>query len=76
MCHHRERQEEILEMLRTHGGQMDLMKLIGNLTRGYGYAEGEAVMALLDSPPRELDVNYATGKVSLRDLVSANSARN
>ena len=71
MCHHRDRQVRIVEVLRAHGGVMDFLELVDLVVREDEFTRGEAVMALIDSPPSGLEVNQATGRVALRELVNA-----
>ena len=71
MCHHRDRQVRIVEVLRAHGGVMDFLELVDLVVREDEFTRGEAVMALIDSPPSGLEVNQASGRVALRELVNA-----
>lgn len=71
MCHHRDRQNRIVEVLHEHGGVMDFLDLVDLVVREDEFTRGEAVMALVDSPPSGLEVNQATGQVALRELVDA-----
>lgn len=70
-CHHRDRQARAIDVLRAHGGVMDFLELVDFVVREDRFTRGEAVMSLVDSPPPGLEVNLATGQVSLRELVEA-----
>ena len=51
---------------------MQLLELLDHLTsQEVGFSEDEAVQALNDDPPKELDINRATGLVQLRESVAA-----
>ena len=50
---------------------MDFLELVDLVVREDKFTRGEAVMALIDSPPSGLEVNQATGRVALRELVNA-----
>lgn len=72
MCAHRERQQKVISILRERGGSMRLLELLDYLTsQEVDFFEGEAVQALNDDPPEELDINRATGLVQLRESVAA-----
>lgn len=71
-CPHRRRQEEVILILQKRGGSMRLLELLDYLIGPeVGFSEDEAVQALNDDPPKELDINRATGLVQLRESVAA-----
>mgnify|MGYP001669691055 CR=1 FL=1 len=71
-CPHRRRQERVVSILQERGGSMRLLGLLDYLIGPeVGFSEDEAVQALNDDPPKELDINRATGLVQLRESVAA-----
>lgn len=71
-CPHRRRQNKVISILRERGGSMRLLELLDYLTGPeVGFSKGEAVQALNDDPPEELDINRATGLMQLREFVAA-----
>ncbi len=72
VCSHRRRQERVISILQERGGSMRLLGLLDYLIGPeVGFSEDEAVQALNDDPPEELDINRATGLVQLRESVAA-----
>lgn len=67
VCEHRERQATVREILQANGGSMYWSDLIGVMTKPtYGFFEGEAVMALIDSP-KGFEVDHFNLIVSTSD---------
>ena len=72
VCKHRERQATILKVLRDHEGSMKMLDLLDLLVSDrYNFYEGEAIMALLDSPPEDLTVDHFNGVVAIRERQAA-----
>lgn len=67
VCEHRERQATVREILQANGGSMYWSDLIGVMTKPpYSFFEGEAVMALIDSP-KGFEVDHFNLIVSTSD---------
>lgn len=67
VCEHRERQATVREILQANGGSMYWSDLIGVMTKPpYSFFEGEAIMALIDSP-KGFEVDYFNLIVSTSD---------
>ncbi|QJU08609.1 hypothetical protein FBF28_03545 [Candidatus Saccharibacteria bacterium oral taxon 488] len=67
VCKHRERQATVREILQTNGGSMYWSDLIGVMTKPpHSFFEGEAVMALIDSP-KGFQVDHFNLIVSISD---------
>ena len=67
VCEHRERQATVREILQTNGGSMYWSDLIGVMTKPpHSFFEGEAVMALIDSP-KGFKVDHFNLIVSISD---------
>lgn len=66
-CPHRDRQQMVISILREReGGVMSILGLLDHLTsEEVGFSEGQAIQALNDDPPAQLDINRATGLVHL-----------
>lgn len=67
VCEHRERQATVREILQANGGSMYWSDLIGVMTKPpYSFFEGEAIMALIDSP-KGFEVDHFNLIVSTSD---------
>jgi hypothetical protein len=67
VCEHRERQATVREILQANGGSMYWSDLIGVMTEPpYSFFEGEAIMALIDSP-KGFEVDHFNLIVSTSD---------
>ena len=67
VCEHRERQATVREILQANDGSMYWSDLIGVMTKPpYRFFEGEAIMALIDSP-KGFEVDHFNLIVSTSD---------
>ena len=67
VCEHRERQATVREILQANDGSMYWSDLIGVMTKPpYSFFEGEAIMALIDSP-KGFEVDHFNLIVSTSD---------